>query len=326
MADGSQRRWRWQQSTWGELCAEALGTFVLIAFGCGVVAMAVAALNQSGRGHAAFTTQADWLLIVWGWAFAVAFGVYVAGGISGAHINPAVTLGFALRRGFPWKKVPSYWAAQLLGAFAGGFLVYFNYKAAINSFDSAQHITRGASNSVPSYSIFATFPAPYFKSWWGPFGDQVIGTAFLMGFVFAVTDEYNAPVKSNLAPLIVGFIVGAIGLSYGANAGYAINPARDFGPRLVTWIEGWKSIAMPGDYGNVNTYFWIPIVGPLVGAAIGAFVYDFGIRNVLIARGATPDLEVEERGEDVIDRPSAAEEALNRPDRPGGGTAETGRV
>ena len=110
------RRWKWQQSTWGELVAEFLGTFVLIAFGDGVVAMAVAALNQSGRGTLIFDASGDWLLIAWGWGFAVCFAVYVAGGVSGAHINPAVTLAFALRRKFPWHKVPSYWAAQIAGS------------------------------------------------------------------------------------------------------------------------------------------------------------------------------------------------------------------
>jgi glycerol uptake facilitator protein len=300
------RRWGWQQSTLGELVSEFLGTFVIIAFGDGVVAMVVAALNQSGRGAKPFGTEADWLLIVFGWGFAVAFAVWVAGGVSGAHLNPAVTLPLAIRRKFPWGKVAPYCLAQLLGCFVGAALVYFNYHDAINSFDKAMHITRGAANSVPSYSIFATFPAAYFHSWVGPFFDQIIGTAFLVGFIFAITDEYNAPVKSNLAPLIVGFIIVAIGLSYGANAGYAINPARDFGPRVFAWIAGWKKIAMPGDYGNVNTYFWIPIIGPLIGGVIGGVVYDFGIRNVLIARGATPDPEIAEEGADSLDEPGGA--------------------
>ena len=308
-AVNSQRRWRWQQTTLGELVAEFLGTFIIIAFGDGVVAMVVAALNQSGRGKVAFAGQADWLLIVFGWGFAVAFAVWVAGGVSGAHLNPAVTLGLAIRRGFEWRKVPSYWAAQVLGAFVGAALVYFNYRAAINSLDSSMHVVKGTAKSVGTYSIFATFPAPYFKSWIGPFFDQVIGTAFLVGFIFAITDEFNAPVKSNLAPLIVGFIVVAIGLSYGANAGYAINPARDFGPRIWAWIAGWKSIAFPGDYGNVNTYFWIPIIGPLVGATVGALIYDFGIRDVLIARGAKPDPEMVEEGADVLDEPGGAADA-----------------
>lgn len=305
----SKRRWRWQQSTLGELVAEFLGTMIIIAFGDGVVAMVVAALNQSGRGKVAFAAQADWLLIAWGWGFAVAFAVWVAGGVSGAHLNPAVTVAQALRRGFPWRKVPSYWAAQVLGAFVGAAIVYLNYRAAINSLNSSMHIARGSSKSLGTYSIFATFPAPYFKSWIGPFFDQVIGTAFLVGFIFAVTDEFNAPVKGNLTPLIVGFIVVAIGLSYGANAGYAINPARDFGPRMLAWIAGWKKIAFPGDYGNVNTYFWIPIIGPIVGAAVGALIYDFGIRNVLIARGATPDPDIVEQGADSLDEPGGASHA-----------------
>jgi glycerol uptake facilitator protein len=290
------RRWHWQQSTLGELVSEFLGTGIIILLGDGVVAMVVAALNQSGRGPKPFVGQADWILIAWGWGFAVCFAVYVAGGVSGAHLNPAVTVALAWRRGFEWRKVPGYMAAQVLGAFAGAALVYANYHSAIGAFEHANHITRGASNSVPTFSIFATFPASYFHSWFGPFLDQVIGTGVLVMFIFAVTDEFNTPVHGNLAPVIIGFIVVAVGLSIGANAGYAINPARDLGPRLWAWIEGWKRIAMPGDYGNVNSYLWIPILGPIVGAVIGAGLYDGLIRNVLIARGQEPDAEVTERG------------------------------
>lgn len=305
-ASRGRRRWRWQQTTLGELVSEFLGTFVIIAFGDGAVAMVVAALNQSGRGPKPFVTEADWLIIAWGWGFAVAFAVWVAGGVSGAHLNPAVTLAQAVRRGFPWRKVPSYWFAQVFGAFAAAALVYFNYHDAINAYSAANHIVRGQPSSIPTFSIFATFPAKYFHSWVGPFFDQVIGTAFLVGFIFACIDEYNAPVKSNMAPLIIGFIVVAIGISFGANAGYAINPARDFGPRLWAWVAGWKAIAMPGNYGNINDYFWIPIVGPLVGGLIGAFVYDLGIRDVLLARGATPDPEVVDRGVESLDEPGGA--------------------
>lgn len=295
------RRWKWQQTTWGELVAEFVGTFILIAFGDGVVAMAVAALNQSGRGNLIFDASGDWLLIAWGWGFAVCFAVYVAGGVSGAHINPAVTLGFALKRGFPWAKVVPYWIAQVLGAFVGAALVYFNYRYAIISYDHVHHITRGDPNSVTTYSIFATFPAKFFPSWFGPFVDQIIGTAFLMMFILAVVDELNAPVKANLAPLLIGFIVVAIGISFGANAGYAINPARDFGPRVFAWFAGWGKVAMPGDYGNVNYYFWIPIVGPLIGAGIAVYLYDWLIHDVLRARGEVPSGDVEERGRTAID-------------------------
>jgi glycerol uptake facilitator protein len=265
-------------------------------FGDGAVAMAVAALNQSGRGTVPFVASGDWLLIAWGWGLAVMLGVYVAGGVSGAHLNPAVTLSLALRRGFSWRKLPSYWAAQILGAFTAAALVYLNYRYAIGSYEAANHITRGTASSVPTFSIFATFPAKYFHTWVGPFVDQVIGTGLLVGAIFAITDELGTPVKANLSALIVGLVVVAVGISYGANAGYAINPARDFGPRLFAWAQGWKSIAMPGNYGNVSDYFWIPIVGPLVGGAIGAVIYDVLIRSVLRARGEEPDAGVSQQG------------------------------
>jgi glycerol uptake facilitator protein len=289
----------WRRTTAGELVAEVLGTFVLIAFGDGVVAMAVAALNQSGRGTEIFAASGDWLIIGWGWGFAVAFGVYVAGGISGAHINPAVTLAFAVRRGFPWRKVPGYIAAQLVGAFLGALLVYIVYKGAIDSYERAHDITRGDPDSVTTFSIFATFPAEYLGNWVGPFVDQVVGTAFLVAFVFAIVDELNQPVRANLAPIVIGFVVVAIGLSFGANAGYAINPARDLGPRLFAGLAGWGEVAIPGNYANVSGYLWIPIVGPFVGGVIGAFVYDLGIRDTLRARGEQAPPDVEQRGRTV---------------------------
>jgi glycerol uptake facilitator protein len=292
---------RWRRTTWGELACEFFGTFVLISFGNGVVAMAVAALNQSGRGTEIFAASGDWLLITWGWGFAVAFAVYVAGGISGAHLNPAVTLAFAVRRGFSWRKVPTYITAQLVGAFAGAALVYAVYKGAIDSYERVHDITRGDPDSVTTFSIFGTFPAQYLHNWIGPFVDQVVGTAFLVGFICALTDARNQPPKANLAPLLIGLVVVAIGISFGANAGYAINPARDFGPRILALIAGWGDVAMPGDYGNVNTYFWIPIVGPFLGGVIGAILYDVFIRDTLRARGEPEPPGVEARGRTVVD-------------------------
>jgi glycerol uptake facilitator protein len=288
------RRRGWRATTAGELMAECLGTFILICFGDGVVAMAVAALNQSGRGAEIFDASGDWLIIGWGWGFAVAFAVYVVGGISGAHINPAVTVAFALRRGFPWRKVPSYIGAQLIGAFLGALLVYIVYKGAIDSYERAHHITRGDPDSLPTFSIFATFPAGYLHTWLGPFIDQVVGTAFLVAFVFALIDERNQAVRANLAPLLVGFVVVAVGISFGANAGYAINPARDFGPRVFAWIAGWGRVAMPGDYANISTYFWIPIVGPFLGGVVGALAYDLGVGDILAARAEEPSPDTED--------------------------------
>jgi glycerol uptake facilitator protein len=307
MARAPLRAAGWRRTVWGELLAEFLGTLVLIAFGDGVVAMAVAALNQSGRGTQIFAASGDWLLIAWGWALAVTFGVYVAGGISGAHINPAVTLALAVRRDFPWRKVLPYWAAQLVGAFVGAALVYLVYHQAIASFEAAKHITRGtlggAADSTPTFSIFATFPAPYFGSGMiGPLVDQIVGTAFLLMFVLALSDERNLPPKSNLAPLLVGLAVAAIGMSFGANAGYAINPARDFGPRFFAWLAGWGQVALPGVHG----YVWVPIIGPLVGGVVGAVVYDLFIRDVLLARGAPPAPDGEARGETVEEEPAGS--------------------
>jgi glycerol uptake facilitator protein len=290
---------RWRASLTGELAAEFLGTFVLICFGTGAVAMAVAALNQSGRGTEIFQASGDWLIIAWGWGLAVTLGIYVAGGVTGAHLNPAVTLANALRRDFPWRKVLPYMGAQLVGAFVGAFLVYTVYHNAIGSYETAHHIVRGTQDSTTTFSIFATFPAGYFDNWWGPFLTEVVGTALLVGVIFALTDRRNQPPMGNIAPFVVGLVVVAIGISFGANSGYAINPARDLGPRLMTWIEGWKSIAVPGDYGNISSYMWIPIVGPLVGGVIGAYVYDFFIRDVLVARGAPEQTDVTSGGQSV---------------------------
>lgn len=288
--NGSGLKGRYK-GTWGEALAEFLGTFVLISFGDGVVAMTVAALPGSGRtaGPTTFFQGAgDWLLIAWGWAFAVAFGVYIAGGVSGAHLNPAVTLAFAVRRKFAWKKVGPYILAQVAGAFAGAALVYAVYWQAIDAFNKASKTARDASGGLATYSIFATFPAPYYHgNNLGPFFDQVVGTAFLVMIIVAVIDLRNTAAKANLGPLIIGFAVAAIGMSFGANAGYAINPARDFGPRLFAWLEGWGQTALPGTIdGSFSWYFWVPIIGPLVGGVIGVLIYDLFIGDVLHARVA----------------------------------------
>jgi glycerol uptake facilitator protein len=298
---------RWRQGLIGELWAEFFGTFILICFGDGVVAM-LWALPGSGRGTYAniLSSSGDWLLITWGWALAVVFAIYVVGGVTGAHINPAVTLGAAIRRQLPWNKVPGYWVAQVLGAFVGAALVYLVYVNAIDAYNTANHIVRGSYASKGTYSTFATFPAPYFSSVWGPLVDQVVGTFFLVLFVWAVTDEFNLPVGANLAPWIVGMIVMAVGISFGANAGYAINPARDFGPRIFAWIAGWGKQAMPGDYlvngGRITGYFWVPIVGPLIGGALASVFYDSFIRSILIAR-KPPEPGIIGEGETVQDRP-----------------------
>jgi glycerol uptake facilitator protein len=220
---------------------------------------------------------------------AVAFAVWVAGGVSGAHINPAVTVAFAVRRRFPWSKVGPYIVAQVLGAFVGAALVFLVYHQAIDAFNIAAKTPRSGGNALATYSVFATFPAKYFGGGAiGPLIDQIVGTAFLLMFVVAVIDARNTAVQSNLAPLAIGLAVAAIGMSYGANAGYAINPARDFGPRLFAYFAGWGKVALPGTYNSpgftFSNYFWIPIVGPLIGGIVGVVVYDLFIGDVLHAR------------------------------------------
>ncbi|TDD10047.1 aquaporin family protein [Saccharopolyspora terrae] len=287
MAEPKQRRPGYGKGLSGELLAEFLGTFVLILLGCASVAVAVAGLPGSGRQSDPFGA-ANWLIIAFGWGFAVVFGVYVAGGVSGAHINPAVTLAFAVRRAFPWVKVVPYMLAQLVGAFAAAAVVYSVYSWAIDAFNAKAGVPR--SESLDTYAIFATFPAEYFGgSWWGPLLDQIVGTAVLVLLIFALIDARNSAPAANLGPFLIGMVVTTIGLTFGPNAGYAINPARDFGPRLWTFLTGWGELALPGTHEWFSFYFWIPIVGPLIGAVVGAVVYDLFIGQVVAARTSAPE-------------------------------------
>jgi glycerol uptake facilitator protein len=288
VSSGTGRRGIFGAGLGGELTAEFFGTFILICFGDGVVAM-LWALIGSGRTVSQATAllgAGDWLLITFGWAMAVTFAIYTVGGVTGAHINPAITLGAALRKQLPWNKVVPYWVVQVAGAFVGAALVFLVYNNAINHYDQVNHIIKGRPTSLPTYSTFATFPAPYFHNVLGPVVDEIVGTFFLALFVFAVTDENNLAPGSNLAPLLVGFIVLAVGMSFGANSGYAINPARDLGPRLFAWIAGWGKLAVPGNYGWINQYMWVPVLAPLAGAALAVPGYDRIIAPILAARRA----------------------------------------
>lgn len=288
----------WRATPRADYLAEFLGTFVIITFGCGVVATSLAALPESGRTEAAFLGGGDWLLITLGWAMAVTFGIYVAGGVSGAHLNPAVTVSFALRRGFAWSNVPGYVAAQLLGAFAGAALVYGLFFQAIDAFERSNGIVRDGGASV---GIFVTGPADYFTSYWGPLLTEAVGTAFLVVFIFAVSDLMNTPPRANLGPVVVGLAVFAIGTSLGAGTGYAINPARDLGPRLLAWVAGWGDAALPGTSATLGSYWWVPILAPIVGAVFGALVYDLAIHNALAARGTRETPHARTIGEVVLE-------------------------
>jgi len=305
----------------GEMLAEYLGTFVLILIGDGCVALAVVGLPGSGRQTLAVDPfgPGNWLIIAFGWAFAVMMGVYVAGGVSGAHINPAITLSFAVRRGFPWRKVVPYWVAQVAGALTAAAVVSATYWGAINWWNDMKHIPKSA--SLDTFAIFATFPAKYWNGdWVGPFVDQIVGTAILVALVAALIDSRNQAPKGNAAPLMIGLVVAAIGLAYGTNAGYAINPARDLGPRLFTWFDGWGPIAFPGRFEFFNNYWWIPIAGPLIGGLVGILIYDFFIGQILDARAVGGVEPPPEPGE--VPEPTPTERYTRPTGYAGGGTSE----
>lgn len=272
----------WRISIWAELLAEFLATGTMVAFNDGVVGLAVVGLTMSGRTPAIFQGAGDWLIITLGSALAVAMGIYLAGGISGAHMNPAVTLAFALNGTLRWRKVVAYWIAQTLGAFAGAGVVYVDYARAINAWNTTHHIvSRSSAGGLATFSIFATYPASYFHgSLWGPLVDQIIGTFFLVLFILAITDRANRGVPHNQAPLVIGLAVAAIGISFGADAGYAINPARDFGPRVFTWLTGWGRNAFPGPGG----YWWVPIVGPFLGGSMAPLIYRTFVAHSIVVR------------------------------------------
>jgi MIP family channel proteins len=248
-----------------EAAAEFFGTFILIAFGVGVVAQTV--LSKEANG--------SFLAINIGWGIAVMLGIYTSAGVSGAHLNPAVTVALAVHRQFPWAKVLPYSAAQIAGAFAASAVVFLTYREAFSAFDGGARMVEGATATA---GIFATYPKPYL-SIAGGFVDQVVGTMLLMAGVLAVTDQKNVAPPAWLTAPLVGLLVVAIGVAFGTNAGYAINPARDFGPRLFTFVAGWGS----GVFTAGNGWWWVPVAGPIVGAILGASAYDVFINKHHVA-------------------------------------------
>lgn len=258
----------------GELSGEFFGTMILILFGCGVVAQVI-------TGGTPLTTApgatGDYNSIAWGWGLGVAMAVFVAGRLSGAHLNPAVTVALAAFKGFPARKIAPYVAAQVAGAFVGALLVRFTYSDLIRNVD--------ANHTKATQGIFSTSPDGG-VSMLTAFCDQMIGTAILVAVIFALTSAVNNPPLSNMGPLIIGLLVVAIGLGWGANAGYAINPARDFGPRLASWLTGYSDAWFSAN--GPELYFWVPIVAPLIGGLIGGAVFVFGIEKFLPAAIAEP--------------------------------------
>jgi MIP family channel proteins len=173
----------------------------------------------------------------------------------------------AVNRGFAWNKVVPYVLAQCAGAFVASIVVYLTYYEALNAFDGGvRHVT----GDLGTAGIWATYPQAFLSTFPGGFVDQVVGTALLVGVIFALTDTRNTPPPIGLGPVAVGLLVLLIGMTFGYNAGYAINPARDLAPRLFTALFGWG-----GDVFRAgNTWWWVPVAGPLVGGVLGGWVYD----------------------------------------------------
>lgn len=266
--------------------AEFVGTFILIIFGLGAVVDSVTTAWNAGL----------WQVAMMWWA-GVAFGVYAAGSISGGHLNPAVTLGFAVWRplDFPWRKLPAYWLAQLLGAMAGAAFNLMVFHAFIDFFNAQQGATaRNEPAALLTASAFGEYiPNPGFAANGGgtgvPWPDSIVSpwfgvlveavyTAALFFMILVFTDARNQTfVRKDLSPFMIGFVVAALVVLAAPITQACFNPARDFGPRLVAAMAGWKGLALPGP----RRSFWIYLVGPLLGSPIGGLLYDVLIGSAL---------------------------------------------
>ncbi|KAI9376218.1 aquaporin-like protein [Aspergillus egyptiacus] len=250
--------WSKTRASYREAFCELFGTLILVLFGNGVVAQVVLSNYQKGNYQS----------ISWGWGLGCMLGVYVSLP-SGAHLNPAVTFAHCLFRKHPWHKWPTYALAQLLGGMCAAAIVYGNYKSAIDVYEGGPNI-----RTVPGYSatasggIFCTYPAE-FMTRTGMFFSEFLASAILQFVVFAVSNRFNVA-DSHMLPLTLFFTIFGIGACFGWETGYAINLARDFGPRLVSYMLGYG----PEVWKAGNYYFWIPLIVPFLGCAFGGFLYD----------------------------------------------------
>jgi glycerol uptake facilitator protein len=265
---------------WHACVGEAGGTFLLVLFGIGAVAAAVLTGAQAGLWQVA---------VVWG--FGITLAIYATAALSGAHLNPAVSLAFALfrRHEFPLHRLAPYWGSQLAGAILAGLLVLWVFSPFIARFEAEQGVERGEPGSEISAMVFGEyFPNP------AMFGTddaahalvsptaaalvEGLGTAILVFMIFSLVDRRNTHRPAgHLAPFFIGFTVAVLISLFAPITQAGWNPARDFGPRLVAYFAGWESIAIPGPRAG----FWVYIAGPMVGGPVGAAVYDFLFRRGL---------------------------------------------
>lgn len=240
--------------------AEFFGTMILVMFGCG----ANAQVGLFSNTAVSPTPKGDWLSVAFGWGLGVGLGVWVAGNVSGGHINPAVTLTLATFRGFPWRKVPVYMLAQLLGAILGAAIVYATYFHEIN-------IVEGGRRTVPgTAAFFGTYPVSVITSA-NVFFDEYIGTFLLVILILAATDTNNMAAPPGLVPLVVFLALFGIGVSFGAQTGFAVNPARDLGPRILTAMAGYGKEVF-----NYRRQYWLwgGVIAPFLGGLSAGAVYD----------------------------------------------------
>ena len=243
----------------GQCLAEFLGTALLIFFGTGCVA----ALKVAGASFGLWEIS-----IIWG--IGVSMAIYLTAGVYGAHLNPAVSIALCLFTDFEKRKLPFYILAQVAGAFCAAALVYTLYSNLFFDYEQAHQMVRGSQASLELASVFSTYPHPSLTILQAFLVEMVI-TAILMGVIMALTDDKNGLPRGALAPLLIGLLIAVIGSSMGPLTGFAMNPARDFGPKLMTFFAGWGEISFTG--GRDIPYFLIPIFAPIVGACLGAAIY-----------------------------------------------------
>ncbi|KAK5089852.1 glycerol channel [Lithohypha guttulata] len=254
--------------------AEFCGTMIMIVFGDGSVAQVT--LSANPNLPQASQNKGEYQSISWGWGIGVMLGVYVCG-CSGGHLNPAITMVNCLYRGFPWWKWPIYACAQVFGCFCGAAIIYGNYKSAIDAYEGYGVRTVPGYSDTATAGVFNTYPQPFLTKT-GQVFSEIISSAVLVFVIFALKDERNLG-AGNLMPLMLFFLIFGIGATLGWETGYAINLARDFGPRLFTYMVGYgPEVWRAGDY-----YFWVPMICPFIGAAFGGFLYD-----LLIYTGKSP--------------------------------------
>ncbi|CDO69991.1 hypothetical protein BN946_scf184973.g1 [Trametes cinnabarina] len=255
-------RWSRYRDLIKEPVAEFFGVMILIIFGTGVDCQVILSRNTK----VAAVPFGDYLSLNFGWAVGTALGVWVSGGISGGHINPAVTIALATFRDFPWRKVPVYIFAQVMGGLCGAGIIYANYIHVIDIVEGGRHI-----RTVPGTAgLFSTYAADYMTSvscWF----DEFLGTAVLLIVVCAITDVRNGPPPPGLVPLVLFIMILGIGAALGMQTGYAINPARDLGPRLLTAMVGYGGAVFSFRH---QYWLWCPIIAPIVGGLVGTFLYD----------------------------------------------------